>query len=133
MRFWRARLVLLVAVLLAPLGSAFAQPRYFCHMLDRVVSSCCCEAGQDRESTGCELRAAPADCCERIAPSANSPAHPASEPEGSVPPALLAVLLSEPVYGVAGGSVESIRVRAARGPPPGFRPPLFITQCALLI
>jgi hypothetical protein len=134
MRFWRAQLVLLVAVLLAPLGSGFAQPRYFCHMLDRVVSSCCCDAERGRESSGCEVRAASGDCCERIAPLANSPpGHPASEAAGSMPPALLAIVLPQPDYGFARGSVESVRVRRARGPPPGVRPPLFIAKCALLI
>jgi hypothetical protein len=46
---------------------------------------------------------------------------------------LLAVLLDEPFYAVERAVVESVVARPARGPPPHVGPPLFITNCVLLI
>jgi hypothetical protein len=125
-------LLLLVAALLLPPRAAFARSQYFCHMQERVVSTCCCGSKRSAQRE-CELRASSHDCCERIAPVDGGPAHAGFRHDASVAPALLAVLLAAPSEPVARPFVESDVVHPGRGPPPAPRTPLFIAHCALLI
>jgi hypothetical protein len=130
----RARLLLLlVAALLVEPRAAFARPQLFCRMLDRVVTTCCCAAKRAAHGRECELRASPPDCCERIAPLGNSPAHGGFRHAAGVAPAALAVLLAGPLEPSARPFLDSASVHPARGPPAPPRTPLFISHCALLL
>lgn len=137
--FRRARLLLLlvaallVAALLVPPRAAFARPQYFCRMLERVVTACCCGSHPTAHPRECELRASPPDCCERIAPLGSSPAHAGLRHDAEVAPALLAVLLAAPAWPSCQPFVDSGAVHPGRGPPPPRHTPLFIRHCALLL
>lgn len=130
-------LVLVMAFMLTLPAAVLAQPQYFCRMTEQVVSTCCCASARSHRPlenrADSELRAAPLDCCERIAPLGSSPAGSAPRPDPTIQPALLSVLLEEPRYGVERVFTEALVARPPRGPPPRVLTPLFITYCALLI
>jgi hypothetical protein len=126
-------LVLLVASVLTSASAGFAQPQYFCRMMERVAETCCCAASRELESPAHEVRASARDCCERIAPVATSLGNGSLRSDKLVAPALLSLLLDEPTYVFERSFVETVMLRGGRDPPARPGSPLFITNCALLI
>jgi hypothetical protein len=128
----RLLLLLALAFWLLPV-QALASASYFCRMMDRAVSSCCC-AGKARlherkaPSLGAEVRAS--SCCERLQhtvpnlPSLRGAAVevPAASVLALVPAGLCTT--RAPVTGLNAVVVQ------ARAPPPA--PGLFLRNCVLL-
>ncbi|HEX4341528.1 MAG TPA: hypothetical protein VH062_36715 [Polyangiaceae bacterium] len=133
MRALRARWIAwmtAVAVLLSM--SVTARAPYFCHMMNRVVATCCCDAGEKHDDeSACAVRVRATDCCERLSTATRSPTLKASASDLSVPPATLAVAVLAPSYVFARPTVTAMLPERARGPPI-IGPPLFIVNCSLL-
>jgi hypothetical protein len=135
MQTFRARLIaaLTVVAVLLP-GSAFARTQYFCRMMNRVVSTCCCHADKDHGDRGdtsvARLRAT--DCCQKLTASDHSVTASTAKADCSVPAATVAAappptpaVLPPKFVAVA----HPIRARA----PPAIGPPRFIAHCSFLI
>jgi hypothetical protein len=133
MRPLRAQLIAALTVLSVLLpGSAFARTQYFCRMMNRVVSTCCCEAQKHRDAeVSRSPKVRPTDCCQKVTASDRTATASTSKIDCSVPeasiaeaPAPLAFVASRTFTLVA----PSIQARA----PPSIGPPLFIAHCSLL-
>lgn len=135
MRHALSRFLIVTAVLvtLLPAG-AFASTRYFCRMMDRVMSSaCCCVKQRPAPSHAVDedaIRAA--DCCERLEPADSTvPSSTRPTPLDNLPYGFAAIL---PVFELEAPHARSrvvVTPGAARAPPL-FGPPLFLKHCVLL-
>jgi hypothetical protein len=130
MKLARALLPLFFTALFSAFVGGLA-PGYFCHMVERNVSACCCgsEHGSPARTQGAPgLRAA--GCCERLVAPASSKAMRAADKASEVPAAALATLLAPPSYALPRvlevGSVPP----HSRGPPTS--PRLFLLNCSIL-
>jgi hypothetical protein len=133
MRPLRAQLIaaLTAFTLLLP-GSAFARTQFFCHMMNRVVATCCCDTGsKNDDGSSCAVRVRASDCCERLSAAARAPTLKTLGTENSVPPAALTAAVLTPVQffpRLLGGVTLSRQARA----PPSAGPPLFLLHCSIL-
>lgn len=134
MRSPRAQIVaVLTAVALLLPSTAFARTQFFCHMMNRVVATCCCDTDSSHEDEpSCTAQVRAADCCERISAATRS-ATPvkATGTEISVPSAALASIVPAAAY-VFPRMVESLTVPEQARAPPIVGPPLFLVHCSLL-
>jgi hypothetical protein len=130
MRRFGVRLQLLVVALVVLLAAvASARSHYFCKMMGQAVAECCCP-GAHEASASAAARAP--DCCEVIA--ASKPAVAVSHQATTVQfsEAGLAVML--PAFEYPQPSFRLLQTPALLArPPPALGPPLFISNCALLI
>jgi hypothetical protein len=133
MRWFGVRLQLLLAALIVLLAAAASDhSQYFCKMMGRAVSECCCSAEQRlHHSRSATMQ--PSDCCERLAAGQERVAitsHNATAPD--FPSAALATTL--PTFAAAESDFRVVpALRPPARAPPGVGPPLFISHCALLI
>jgi len=126
-------LALLVGVAIVLPSTVFARAHYFCHMMDRVMASPCCEAEHEATAIsrqGQEVRAP--DCCVRVDPSARKVAPSTRTYEVTVPTLALAATIVDRVYVPLRGREVGTTLRQARAPPP-LGPPLFVAHCSFLI
>ncbi len=133
MRPLRAQLIAaLTAVALLLPGSAFARAQFFCHMMNRVVATCCCDTdSKNDDASSCAVRVRASDCCERLSAAARSPTLKAHATEIPVPPAAVVAVVLAPVQffqRLLGGVTLPRQARA----PPIAGPPLFLLNCSLL-
>jgi hypothetical protein len=122
---WLAAAIVLLSDEAAP------KTQYFCHMMGRVVASCCC-AGEDGASkVECRAEARAPDCCERIESRKGHalPAAPEKATSGLSPVALSVLPECVPP---PPRRAPVARLREARAPP-AVGPPLFLAHCAILI
>jgi len=124
-------LALLTAIALLLPSGAVARTYYFCRMMDRAQSACCCagERASHDAVRRAELRRP--DCCEQVAKPARATASTSLDPALDVPKAALATLLPIEVWVGEALSATNAAPRQARAPP-GVGPPLFITHCSFL-
>ena len=129
---FRARIFALCAAiaLMLPAG-ATARPHYFCRMMERVRSSCCCAAERSEHEAERRAQVRGQDCCERVIAPTRAGASAASDATIDVPVAAVVAMLSAYEWLQRPLSVARAAERQARGPP-GVGPPLFIAHCALL-
>lgn len=133
MRPLRAQLIaaLTAFALLLP-GSAFARAQFFCHMMNRVVATCCCETDSNEDDdAGCAVRVRASDCCERLSAAAQTPTVGAHATELSIPPAAVTAAVLTPVHFFPRLRNDVMLLRQARAPPIAG-PPLFLLHCSLL-
>ena len=135
MRSFRTHLLTLLAALLVLLsGGASARTQDFCHVMGRVMPSCCCETDEHVSDSGSEVQIRSEGCCELI----SSPGHaamPSTRNEAaklSAAPFLAIVTESAPVTPDVPPSECETRSPQTRAPP-GIGPPLFLAHCAFLI
>ena len=133
MRSLRVQLiaVLTAFALLFP-SSVFARTRFFCHMMNRVVATCCCDAGsKENDASRCAPQVRSSDCCERLSAAARAPALQAHVTEISVPAAAMTVVVVAPLY-VFRRATSSVSLPRQARAPPLVGPPLFLAKCSLL-
>jgi hypothetical protein len=124
-------LTLLVAVAVLLSSGVGGRTQYFCRMMDRVMSECCCKGKQqraDQHKAGIEA----ADCCKRIAPSTHAAVAATRDSVASIPQAQVVATLSTFDWTLPAAQQSITLPVLARGPP-DTGPPLFIAHCALLI
>lgn len=132
---FRARLFALVAAiaLMLPSGAA-ARVSYFCRMMERSVSSCCCAHAKAKlaKQTKRETTVQAPSCCERL--TAPSRAHGTTVSDGPppIPSAALATVLPDFLLAQLGEASVATFAPSARAPP-SLGPPLFVSHCSLLI
>ncbi len=118
MRALRARWIAwmtAVAVLLSM--SVTARAPYFCHMMNRVVATSCCDAGEKHDDeSACAVRVRATDCCERLSTATRSPTLKASASDLSVPAGDLAVAVLAPSYVFARATRDRHASRAGAWP-----------------
>ena len=131
----RNPLVTLLAALLVLLpGGASARTQYLCHVMGRVMPSCCCETEQQASDSSPDPQLRSEGCCEFI----SSPGHAAMprtcEKATKLPGAAFVAVVPEPlrVTPSAPQSPRATTVPQTRAPP-ALGPPLFLAHCALLI
>lgn len=132
MRHFGVRLQLLLTVLVVLLATAASdRSQYFCKMMGRTVAECCC-SGEQRQQRSRSVTAKSADCCELLTASSQPLviSHNAAVPE--LPVAALAATLPAFVYREQSFRLVPVPHAPARAPP-AIGPPLFISNCALLI
>jgi hypothetical protein len=129
----KAQLLAAVTALAVLLSSgSFAQTRFFCTMMNRVVATCCCEArSEPAAARDCATQVRSPDCCEKVSAATRAPTLKATGTEVSVPPAAVVATISEPVYELPRVAPVEALPRQARAPPI-VGPPLFIAHCSLL-
>jgi hypothetical protein len=133
MRSPRARLLALLATLVALLAAAAPErARYFCHMRAQVVADCCCpeQATHARGEEQISLRSP--ECCEHLSSVTQAAVALTHEASASVPPPAIALVL--PAYERVAPIVEAATVATAPArAPPALGPPAFLSLCRLLI
>jgi hypothetical protein len=128
-------LALLTALAIAlPLGAA-GRDRYFCHVMGRTLSSCCCSGAKgspDVHAKTVDTKIEKSNCCtvvdREVAPTISGTRNEATHFQ---PP--LAAIRVPFFEGIPGPNLHSliddpVRARA----PPGSGPPLFLKNCSLL-
>src|SRR5438876_913392 len=94
MRFLRLHLFALIAALAMLLpGGAAAKPHYFCRMMDRVMASDCCAAGEESNTADHQAQARTPDCCERLMSPERAGANRAADSTTQLSSAALATIL----------------------------------------
>lgn len=132
MRLPGLQLLLLLAVLLGlGSGARFAEGSFFCRMMGRAVTECCCahEAPRAQATHAAEMSAA--DCCERLSQAAHNGVAVRHDAGVQTPYAPVMLPLTWFEYPVRAVPLVSSRPALARAPP-GLGPPLFIKHCAIL-
>jgi hypothetical protein len=128
-----ARLMVAVAAILALLAAgAPLGTRYFCRMMGRVVTECCCERSAEARHSddGAQIRAT--DCCERLAASVRSFVAVPADQVAHLPAAPILAVLPSPAVVLPAARLVSVLVPSARAPPL-LTLRRFIAHCRLLI
>jgi len=113
-------------------GTALARTQFFCHMMNRVVATCCCDSDVDvGADTGCGPQVRASDCCEKMTTVAQSATARALAKDVTVPPATIAAMVPAPVY-VFSRTVTALALPAQARAPPALGPPLFVLNCSFL-
>jgi hypothetical protein len=134
MRSLRVQLIaVLTAVAVLLPGGALGRTRFFCHMMNRVVATCCCDGDSKEDgASSCEVRVRSTDCCERLSAAARTPTLKALGTENiSVPAAAVTAAVLTPVY-VFPRTIASVSLPRQARAPPIVGPPLFLAKCSLL-
>lgn len=132
MRWFGVRLQLLLTALIVLLSAAASErSHYFCRMMERTVVECCCSS-EHRSHRNAAVTVRAADCCELLVASEQPVfnAHHAALAEFPVA-ALAATLPAFPPPELGFRLVPALPPPARA--PPSLGPPLFISNCALLI
>lgn len=136
MRRLRVPVMALLATLVVLLAAgASARKQYFCHMMGRVVDSCCCTEGYDAPAIECETaQVRTPDCCERIDSGSRSTLPGTPDRIARVVPsaALAVVVLAAPEPTLPHPDPATPPSPEARAPP-AVGPPRFLAHCAFLI
>lgn len=135
MRSLRNPLVTLLAALLMLLpGGASARTQYFCHVMGRVMPSCCCETEQQASDSSSERQVRPEGCCELISSAGRAAMPRAVSKATRLAGAAFVAVVPEPVRVTPSvpKSADARTVPRTRAPP-ALGPPLFLAHCAFLI
>jgi len=132
MRVVRARILALLAalVLLLP-GGAFARTQYYCAVMGRAVTSCCCETEAVTQAPSAAQELQVADCCQRLSQANRSASLGTRDVLRGVAAAAVLPTVAEPIHAAALGNTASPCTQATQAPL-AIGPPLFVIHCALL-
>lgn len=135
MRSLWIRIIALFTVLsvLVP-SDTFARTQYFCHMMGRVMPTCCCEPDEQPSNASCEAQIRSASCCERMTSARHATMPSIRENASTIAGAAWVAVVEEPACIAAtapriANTAPPPRTRA----PPAVGPPLFVAHCAFLI
>jgi hypothetical protein len=113
-------------------GTGLARTQFFCHMMNRVVATCCCDSDAGHHGdTSCEPQVRATDCCEKTTKVARSATARSLATDFSVPPAALTATVPVPIY-VFHQTVATQTLPPQARAPPGVGPPLFVLHCSFL-
>jgi hypothetical protein len=132
---FRARLLALVAAIALMLPSgALARASYFCRMMERSVSSCCCAHARAKlaKQTKRQTTVQAPSCCDRLTAPSRANGSAVSDGAPQVPSAALAAVLPHFLLAPLAEANVTAFAPSARAPP-SVGPPLFLSHCSFLI